>query len=145
MDPLSVTASIIAVLQLTGTVVSLCYDFRSRIKNAPRDLKRIISEVISLRDVLERLVRLADSAETAGSNESTQLSTLKLLNKPDGLLVKCQAELTALEKKLKPAIGVKAVSKLLSWPLKERDVEKTLACIGRLKATLSLALTADQT
>lgn len=144
MDPLSVCAGIIGILQLTGKVVSLCYDFRTGIKNAPRDLKRITDELISLRDVLERLERVADSSEAAGSNECTRLSVLELLNKPDGLLVNCQAELRTLEKKLEPAIGVKAIGKVFSWPLKVGDVEKTLDSIGRFKATLSLSLTADQ-
>jgi hypothetical protein len=142
MDPLSITASVIAVLQLAGIIVSICYDYRSGIKNAPKDLMRIIDEVTSLRDVLERLVRLAESADASGPS---RLSTLKLLNKPDGPLIKCQAELAALKKKLAPMSGLKAIGRVLGWPLKEGDVKKTLDNIGRFKATLSLALTADQT
>ena len=73
------------------------------------------------------------------------MSTLKLLGKPDGPLVKCQAELDDLKKKLEPASGWKAVGNVLTWPLKEGDVTKTLDNLERTKATLQLALTADQT
>jgi len=96
----------------------------------------------SLCDVLESLVKLA---EHESANGSPRLSTLKLLGKPDGPLVKCQAELDDLKKKLEPASGWKAVGNALTWPLKEGDVTKTLDNLERTKATLQLALTADQT
>ena len=145
MDPLSVTASIIAVIQLAQKVLSICYDFRRWIKSVPKELQQITSEVISLRDVLECLMKLADSVETAGSNGSSQLSSLKLLVAPDGSLSKCLAELAALERKLTPIVGMKAIGKALDWTLKEGEVKDTLDRIGRIKATLNLALTADQT
>ena len=34
MDPLSVTASIIAVIQISGGVVSICYNYRNAVKGA---------------------------------------------------------------------------------------------------------------
>jgi len=59
--------SVIAVLQLTATTISLCYDYRSRVKNAPKSLSRITDQLTSLRDVLESLVKLAESESANGS------------------------------------------------------------------------------
>lgn len=63
MDPLSISASIIALLQATSALISVCYDFRACIKNAPWSLTRVIDEVKSLRNILETLDRLTDSIE----------------------------------------------------------------------------------
>ena len=51
MDPLSVTASIIAVIQISGTVISICYDYRNAVKDAAKEVARIIDEVKSLQDI----------------------------------------------------------------------------------------------
>ena len=72
MDPLSITASVIAVLQLTNSVMSICSNYRSTVKNAPNSLRRTI-ELTSLRDVLERLV--AQNAESGDSSGSSRLPT----------------------------------------------------------------------
>jgi hypothetical protein len=49
-DPFSVAASIIAVIQITGSLVSLCYDYRSGVNNAPKEMMQVTDEVFSLRD-----------------------------------------------------------------------------------------------
>ena len=135
-------ASVIAVLQLTSLTISLCYDYRSRVKNAPKSLSRITDQLTSLRNVLESLVK---HAESEAANGSPPFPTLKLLGERDGPLVKCKAELVSLKAMLEPASGWKAVGQALAWPLKEGDITKTLDNLERTKATLQLALTADQT
>lgn len=160
MDPLSITgelssisalemliigiiiASIIAVLQITGTTISLCYDYRTRVKNAPKTLSNMTDQLVSLRSVLERLVKLAETEDASGS---PRLSTSGLLIGPDGILEKCKAELTVLNARLQPSTGWKAVGNSLIWPLKEGEMKKALDDLEKMKATLQLALTADQT
>lgn len=44
MDPLSVTTSIIAVIQVTNAVISVGCDYRSAVKNSPWELSRVIEE-----------------------------------------------------------------------------------------------------
>lgn len=156
MDPLSVTASIIAVIQATNAVISVCYDYSSAVKNSPWELSRVIEEVRSLRNVLETLERLAANAERADPAAETRLPALKLLCEPKGgqigLLAMCLLELDLLKKKLIPPKwgsgleGSKRMSlaQALSWPLKEKDTRKTLDCIRRFNDTLNLAITADQ-
>lgn len=154
MEPLSVTASIIAVLQAVNAVVSVCYDYSAAVKNAPWELSRVTEEVISLRNVLEALVDLAKKAESADPAADTKLPTLKLLcefNSKPGPLDNCLEDLRGLRKKLSPpkwtgADGSKrrAFIQAVSWPLKEEETTKTLEKISRFKATLNLALTVDK-
>ncbi|KAI9771253.1 MAG: hypothetical protein M1839_002837, partial [Geoglossum umbratile] len=118
MDPLSITAGIIAVLQITGAVISTCYDYRCGVKSKSRDVARLTNELISLRNVLERLLALVESEEFTDS--------------------------AVLEKRLSPASGWRAMGKVLLWPLAENDVMKSLESIKRFQTTLHTALTADQ-
>lgn len=154
MEPLSVTASIIAVLQAANAVVSVCYDYSAAVKNSPWELSRIIEEVTSLRNVLEALVQFAKKAETADPVAETKLPTLKLLcesNSKPGPLDNCLEELRCLLGKLNfpkwaGADGSKrrAFIQAISWPLQEGETTKTLDKISRFKATLNLAVTMDQ-
>jgi hypothetical protein len=135
-----VPASVIAVLQITASAINVCYVYQSGVRNAPRDLNRITDQLIGLRDVLENLLKLAQS------KDGTRLSTLKLLIGPDGPLPKCEAELKHLVKKLEPASGGwRKFGQAVTWPLKEGEVRATLDHMERTKAILHLALTADYT
>ncbi|KAI9856111.1 MAG: hypothetical protein M1813_009229 [Trichoglossum hirsutum] len=152
MDPLSIAASIITVLHATNAVISICYDYGAAVKKSPWELSRLTEEVKSLRNILEALEQLAKKSESSDSATDSQLPTLTLLCEPDtGPLAMCLTELEALEKKLCPPswsgqVGSKrrALVQAFGWPLKERDTKKILENIGRYKATLNLAITADQ-
>ncbi|KAK6596806.1 pfs domain-containing protein [Botrytis cinerea] len=87
---------------------------------------------------------------TAESNGFSQLSTFELLLKDDGPLFVCKTELEKLRGKLEKggvsgSEGWRAVRERLVWPLKEGEVRKTLVVLDRLKSTLALGLSADQT
>jgi hypothetical protein len=151
MDPLSITASVIAVLQLSHKIISICHDYRSAATSSSWELQSVIEEVQSLRNVLETLADIARKAESASPTEESRLPTLKLLCEPGaGPLSRCLLVLEALEGKLAPPswggpVGSKrrALIQALGWPLKEGDTKKTLESIARFKATLGLAVAAD--
>ena len=141
MDPLSVAASVFAVIQISSKVIKLCYDYQEEAKNASKDASRITSEVSSLQDVLHPLFKLATEEEQKGSS---RLPTLNKLTQPDGPLTKCMAQLEVLLEALKQASGLKALGKALKWPFKEKEVNVSLESIRAFKATLNLALSVDQ-
>jgi len=141
-EPLSLAASIIAVIQVTSSVVSLCYDYRSSVKNASKEMKQLTDEITSLRDILETILKLVDDGAS-----HPQLSTLQILTKKDGLLLKCKAEMEIVQSDLKPSPsgGLRAMARTLKWPYAKGDVEKKVEQLNRLKSSLTLALTTDQT
>ncbi|KAF4625355.1 hypothetical protein G7Y89_g12812 [Cudoniella acicularis] len=114
MDPLSITASAIAVLQISGAIITTCYSYRSRVRNAAQDAKRIVNELNSLRSVIEFLFVLLEDHESAVNKTLGQYSALQELGLIDGLLATCEAELKALE-------GWRAKKAEVFWPLKEGD------------------------
>jgi hypothetical protein len=60
MVPLSLTASAIAILQISGVIINTCYDYRIRAKNTAKDASRIISELNGLRTVIDSLFQLLE-------------------------------------------------------------------------------------
>jgi hypothetical protein len=142
MDGLSVAASIIAVIQISGQVIDLCHTYYSEVKEARTDIQRLRDEMTSLRDVLSKL---ADLAKAFGS---TELSIFGLLNQPDGPVQQCLTDSIALVAKLNPGPGKDKMRQFgwraLRWPFSSKDVDKAITAIGRHKSTFNLALTADQ-
>lgn len=158
MDPLSLTVATITLLQAAASIVQICYDYRTRLKNAPNSLVRLTEEVASLRAVLESLVKLSEKTESTetsdgkdGSDATALLPNLKRLLDHDGTFNQCKNELVDLKEKLTaPVTGWKTTSvgkavHKLKWPMTEQDIESTLDRIERLKSLLNLALNKDQT
>jgi hypothetical protein len=155
-DPLSIAASIIAVLQATGKVIAICYDYKACATDSSWELSRIIDEIKGLRNVLETLEKLASEIDVARPGAKARLPTLQLLCGPkdgeSGLLDLCLEELTKLKDKLAPPKWLgpqgskrQALGQALRWPMNRGDTIKMLETIGRFRDLLSLALTADQT
>ena len=153
MDPLSITASIVAVLQATSAVISVCYDYSAAIKGAPWELSKVTDELKGLRDVLESLAKLSKAAADADPAAQSRLPALELLCDPKangGPLAACLDEINGLKAKLSPPSwsgkdGSKrqALIKALGWPLKAKDTQRSLENISRFKGTLNVALTSD--
>ncbi len=62
-DPLSAMASIIAVIQISGTVLFACSQYISSVNDASRDIEWVISEVGSLKSILDDLKGLVCTTE----------------------------------------------------------------------------------
>lgn len=134
-DPLSITAGIIAVLQLTTTAVQYLND----VKDAPAERHRILIEVSTLSGFLLTLKALAESMQT----NDLQASALRSLNVPDGPLEQIKSALERLLSTIKPARGLQRVSTSLTWTLKKTDVNNILASIERQKVLFLLAMQND--
>ena len=142
MEPLSITASIIAVIQLTGTVVSAVYNYRKDVKSAPKDAAMIVQDLFGLSQILEKLLHIIEQEKPT---KQTRLASLKDLVQSDGPLESCQKTLEHLNAKLQPKNGWRAVKQSLIRPLKKDYIKKTLDEIATAKVTIGFALAVDQT
>ncbi|KAL8761805.1 MAG: hypothetical protein Q9194_007643 [Teloschistes cf. exilis] len=131
MDPLSVSASIVALFQSTGKVISCLSD----IKNGPKELNRIRLEVSN---VLSILYMLQDQADQAKQGD-VFASTLGSLNVPNGPFQQFRATLERLASKLTPGKGWRKIGSAFQWPLEKEEIREILATTERLKTLFSLA------
>jgi hypothetical protein len=133
-DPLSISASIIALLQLTATVI----DYISDTKGASEEWKRILVEA---RNVHYLLFLLKDRAERSEQDGWTE--TMKSLNISNRPLEQFKAALERLVAKAKPPGTAKKIGKALMWSFKKEEVKDILSTIERLISLFTLALEND--
>ncbi len=132
MDPLGTTASIIAVIQLSSTVVQCI----STATGATRDRRRLRSEVQACDDILQQLRDESDESEES----KTWSDTIKALEAPGSPLGLLKAALTIVQDKLQPKDGYHKAVAVLKWPFQEKEAEKIIGAVTREKRLLELAL-----
>ncbi|RAQ98842.1 vegetative incompatibility protein HET-E-1 [Stemphylium lycopersici] len=111
MDGLSGAASVIAVIDISAKIASLCYQYSVAVKDAKDDIERVRRKVSDITHILEKTKQLLDS------QDKTRLSTTQGLSSS---LEQCREELKNLEAKLDPGKTRKTMSRFgfraLKWP-----------------------------
>jgi hypothetical protein len=140
MDGLSAAANVIAVVDISAKIASLCFQYSVAVKNAKKDIGRLQRKVNDIKDVLGEVQQLLD-----GRDKTRLSATNKLLDS----LKECFLQLEELKTQLEPGKTRKAMSQFgvraLKWPFTSKEVEKIVASLERYEQTFSLALQADQT
>ena len=143
MDGLSGAASVIAVIDISAKVASLCFQYSVAVKDAKSGIGRLQQKVTNIKSILEDLQQLVDK-------QGSQLpSTHRLLES----LNECQQQLQGLEGRLKanlePSGHRKAMRTLgfraLKWPFTSKEVEKVIQYLESCGNTFNHALQVDQT
>lgn len=135
MDPISVSASIIAILQLTGTVIK----YLNEVKSVSEDRQVLITEITNMTGFLYLLKGSAEDSQ----HDSTTLHALSLLNASNGPLNQLKSSLEELASKLRPGRGVQKAVKSLAWPFLKGEIKEILVKIERQKSLFGLALQND--
>ncbi|KAJ9157857.1 Ankyrin repeat protein [Pleurostoma richardsiae] len=152
MDPLSITVSVIAVIQATNKALSICFGIRAAYAKAPSELVHLIEETKALRDILEALQFALEGILSSPRSEKTGVSDIfwTPVRKAVG---DCQLVLTDLERQLEGfsapqtlGSGTKrgVLTAALRLYFKGRELGDLLERIERCKSRLSLAITAHQ-
>jgi hypothetical protein len=126
-------ASIVTLLQLTGTVI----EYIKVTKGASKDRETILNEIRNTQPLLRALQDKCKSPQFQGS--------ISALAARDGPFDQFTTALNTLEKRLKPSKGLSMVGKALVWSFSKKEVVAILATIERLKSLFSLALQNDHT
>jgi hypothetical protein len=136
MDPLSITASIAAILQLSSKVIGYLND----VKDAPKDRARCAIEATNLHSLLTNL-RFRLEGGDASTSWATALRGLAIENGPfdqfKQSLQLLQDRLTGGSRMLQPLTDV------LIWKFKKEEVERILQSMERLKTLVIVALQMD--
>jgi hypothetical protein len=113
MDPLSITASVAALLSLTGQIVS----YAKLIKDAPKERATILREASSLNGLLATLESIIAEAE--------QTQWLRALLK------------------LTPSHGIHKAVQRITWKFSKEEVVELLSQMERVKTLVGIALEID--
>lgn len=131
---MDVAASVIAVVQLSDRVVSLCGQYALSVKDARGDIRRLSNEITELLFVLKCVEEAIREPSNYYSTETT-----KRLQK---CLEDCRLELTGLEKELS-STRTGFWARALIWPLRSKDIAKVVENLRNLRDMMHFALTAD--
>jgi hypothetical protein len=134
MDPLSVTASIIAILQLTVKVGEALSDA----KDASKDRSQFTADTSNLSNLLVDLLSRLDE-----SSDDPWHANVRTLGGKDGLLYQYRIALEGLANKISAGHGLKKTAKTILWKYIRDDAERILLRIERLKSLVQIALEMD--
>src|SRR5271169_3087055 len=139
-EGLALGASIIAVIQISDRVISLCCQFIGKVRGAEREVREMIATITALNGFLEFLNKFVKNDETA-----SRLPLLSTLSQPDGPLEVCKAMLNDMESKLRLKRDYNDVLKAITWPWKWKDIGQALKTIEKQKTLMMLAIQGDTT
>lgn len=135
MDPLSTTASIIAILQLSNKVLGYLND----VKDASKDRAKCAIEASNLHSLLLNLrFRLEE-----GSADKPWYTAVRAFAVENGPLDQFKQALELLQTKTTEGGRLKKTSEALVWKFKKEEIASILGRMERLKSLVEIALQMD--
>lgn len=135
MDPLSITASVIAILELSSKVLGYLH----AVKDAPKDREHCAVEVANLHSLLTNLrFRLE-----GGDSRSLWYTAVRALAIENGPLDQFKQALGELQSKIIGGDKLGKAGKALIWKFKKEEIASMLGRMERLKSLIEIALQMD--
>lgn len=135
MDPLSISISVLTLLQLTEKFISCIKQTR----DARKEQAKVLGEASSLVWLLRELQECIDEH----SSQSSWLQATSGLTTPGGPLDQYQSTLEVLAFKIIPKHGLHKVGQVLVWKFSKEEVNGLLSQIERVKSLVLIALELD--
>ena len=132
MDPLSVTASIIAVLQAARTLIDCLHD----IKNASDDQNEIAKEASNIYAFLQNVRNRVERA----NDQDPWFDRVRSMKASGGLLEQLKDVLNKMVEKIR---GRNQLERAIKWPFTKKEVREALERMERLKSSISVELDID--
>lgn len=136
MEVVGAAAGVLALIEASLKVSSLCAEYYSHVKNAKKEVGRFNQEVKAFINVLQDLDKLVQNPRAA-----------RLFASLDKNIKSCSLHLQHLQKKLEPGKNRMALRRIraLKWPFESKELEKEIGELERYKSTFNVALGTNQT
>ena len=135
MDGLSGAASIIAVVQIAGSVIT----YLNNVKDAPKECRNCMVEISNSNTLLFKLHNRRSEASSHGSwHVEIQALAVK-----DGPLDQYKQALQHLLTKVEPKSKMRKFANVLTWNILKEEVASILERMERLKSLVDIALEMD--
>lgn len=140
MEVVGAASSIIAVLQITASVIRVSTEYIRDVKGATKSAESLRKELRDFRGILEEVEEHAETERASGS--AAEMKFLKAIEEP---LAERKLMLIQTENKLVGSGKVKTLGKALLWPFKEKENERIIVSLRSFKESFHLALSLDST
>lgn len=135
MDGVSAAASIIAVLQLAGSVIAYLND----VQDAPKECRKCMIDISNSNTLLLRL----DLHTRESQSDEPWFQEVKALTSEHGVLAQYKQALQALLRKVEPSNRAKTIARALLWVFVKDDVSRVQTRLDRLLKIVNVALEMD--
>jgi hypothetical protein len=135
MDPLSVIASVIAILKLTNEIVNYLHD----VQDAPEKCRQCAMEASNLSGLLTSLRYRLEDANSA----DPWFTSIRALSVGNGPLDQYRASLEQLRLRVTARDGLAHIKQRLQWKFSKTEVDSILQRMERLKSLIGIALKMD--
>jgi hypothetical protein len=135
MDPLSITVSVLALLQLTEKVIN----YARQTKDAPKERTRVLQEASGLVGLLITLKSLVADCDP----QDPWLRATSRLATSNGPLEQYRSALEKLVGKIMPGDGLRKIGQALVWKFTKEDISGLLSQMERVKSLIDIALSMD--
>ena len=135
MDPVSLSASIVAMLQITGKLLSYLNDVR----NTTKDQAQLAVEASNIYGLLASLRFRVEQSNA----HDPWFSAVHNLGTENGPLDQAREALERLVSKAEPCQGIQRLGKQLMWKFEKSEMRDILDKIERIKTLVNIALTDD--
>lgn len=140
MEGLGAASSVIAVVDISIKVVTICSQYYTAVSNARDDIQRLENQVRGLQTTLNRAREIIESPENDSLSASREFS-IQL----DG----CWATLHELLSKLEPNKAQSTMRKFglraLKWPFSRNEMDRTMTVLEQYQRRMMDSLQVDQT
>jgi hypothetical protein len=138
-----VSAAVIAILQLSGKIISACSAYISASRDAPKELKAILVEIQSLQAIIRVLDLTSPQSAPVDSGLEAPLEACRAtLAELSALLDRQKMESNPRNDAPAAKLALPTLASL-AWPLKQHRVKALMDEISRYKASITLSLTAS--
>lgn len=141
MDPLSLTASLAAVITITTQICAIISEIRHELGALPGRIHALGNEAEDLRIVLYELTRLLDEREDSGLNGNVESEIRGLLSQGRQRLLALKEVLSRIHK-TNPKKR-EAIFRTLSWRKNQEAIAHLQYDIQRLKSNLNVLVGAS--
>lgn len=135
MEPLSATASVIAILQLSTKVLSYLND----VKDAPEGHAQCVIEAYNLHSLFLNLKFHLEQ----GKASQPWYTAVRALAVENGPFDQFKQVLEDLQTKMTDGGRLRSVGHALMWKFKKEEIDSILARMERLKTLMGIALQMD--
>ncbi|KAM3504856.1 hypothetical protein MY11210_008194 [Beauveria gryllotalpidicola] len=140
MDALSVAANVIAVVDVSVKVITLCSQYSKAVANASADISRLETLVKGLKTTLDHAEALIKAPQGASLSTSQNLQEQ---------LAACHSTLQKLHHKLDVGVARQTKRRLwiraLKWPFSHDEIEAMMSILERCHRRIMDGLLIDQT